>query len=444
MSDWQTELSDLITPAVKRSQIVKEVIIDHGAIAQTGKLLKRHFAGRKAIIVTDTICNQIAGDLLRASLRDADFTVETLVVDEHHDLSASVEIAKELCPQIAGEDLIPIALGSGIIHDLLKYATLRNDQQYCSVATAASMDGYVSPIASLTNQGFKTVFPGRLPLVVIGDLNILCAAPAKLNSHGYGDIAGKITGGVDWMIADSLGIEAIDEDIFALVQDNLARWLAHPEKLRDGDPGTTALLFGGLVIVGLAMERYGSSRPASGAEHNIAHCWEMESLTYEGKKVAHGACVAVGTIAILQLYEWLLRQDLTTLDTDRIIATTPDLDHHFAQIELSFTNPQIIEQAKQQITNKHPTLKQLRERIDTLKSVWPELQTKLRSRLLTSKDVAAMLRLAGAPCAPGDIGVNHTDYVRLILRSRYLRDRYTILDLLANIGMLEHAVESVT
>lgn len=53
---------------------------------------------------------------------------------------------------------------------------------------------------------------------------------------GYGDLAGKVVAGADWIVADALGEEAIDADIFGLVQDGLAGWLDAPARLPQGDP----------------------------------------------------------------------------------------------------------------------------------------------------------------------------------------------------------------
>ena len=43
-----------------------------------------------------------------------------------------------------------------------------------------------------------------------------------------------------------------------------------------------------------------SSRPACGADHQIAHLWEMDDLQHGGERVSHGACVAVGAMAALR------------------------------------------------------------------------------------------------------------------------------------------------
>ena len=52
------------------------------------------------------------------------------------------------------------------------------------------------------------------------------------------------------------------------------------------------------------------------------------------------------------------------------------------------------------------------------------------------------LRAAGAPAEAADIGVA-TDYLRrTILNARFLRSRYTLLDLLDETGLLVQAVDA--
>ena len=233
------------------------------------------------------------------------------------------------------------------MNDLVKYAAFQQHLPYCVVATAASMDGYASAGAPLSKDGFKITIPVRCPRAIIADLDVIASAPAEMAGWGYGDLAGKVPAGADWIIADALGIEPIDHDVWSLVQDNLRDSLCDPTAVRQGEFGAIAKLFCGLTITGLAMEFHGTSRPASGADHQIAHLWEMQGLSFKGERVSHGACVSVGTVTVLALYEWLLTQDLARLDVESIVARAPNLDERFAEINRRITNPKIAERALQ-------------------------------------------------------------------------------------------------
>jgi glycerol-1-phosphate dehydrogenase [NAD(P)+] len=54
--------------------------------------------------------------------------------------------------------------------------------------------------------------------------------------------------------------------------------------------------------------------------------------------------------------------------------------------------------------------------------------------------MAAHLRAAGAPADPVDIGLTMADLRRATLAARFLRSRYTVLDLLDDTGLLSRAV----
>jgi glycerol-1-phosphate dehydrogenase [NAD(P)+] len=65
-------------------------------------------------------------------------------------------------------------------------------------------------------------------VAVVADLDVIASAPAVMGAWGYGDLVGKLVAGVDWIVADALGEEALDRGPFAMVQDNLSAWLRHP------------------------------------------------------------------------------------------------------------------------------------------------------------------------------------------------------------------------
>ncbi|MEM8665576.1 MAG: iron-containing alcohol dehydrogenase, partial [Pseudomonadota bacterium] len=313
-------MDEIIAPAVARSQAIAQIVVGNGVIGQASDIVHRHFGGRPVCVVSDENTRK-AGAALFEVLRGGGIAFTEHVLARAPRPKPSVELGDEIAAGIG--DAIPVSLGSGVINDVTKYAAFKLDRPYLCVATAASMDGYSSAGAPLSNAGFKKTVPCRAPLAILADLGIVAGAPAQMSGWGFGDLASKVPSGGDWIIADALGIEAIDDVAWPLVQDNLAGWLAAPEAVRAGDAASIADLFVGLTLSGLAMEFHGTSRPASGVEHQIAHMWEMESLMQDGERVSHGACVSVGTMASLSLHDWIAAQDLTALDVDAVVAAAP-------------------------------------------------------------------------------------------------------------------------
>jgi glycerol-1-phosphate dehydrogenase [NAD(P)+] len=428
---------DLIRDAVARSANVAEVRIGRGALAEAGVLFARHFTG-PAVLMADEKGWGAAGAAVEAAVTAAGIACRRHVIPAKPRPKPTVDLANSLRAVLRPGET-PIAIGSGVMNDVVKHAAFGLGIPYMCVATAASMDGYTSAGAPLSDKGFKITIPCRPAKVLLADLDVIAAAPAEMTGWGYGDLAGKVPAGGDWIIADALGIEAIDDVAWPMVQGGLEGWLSQPDQIAAGDRDAVEGLFLGLTLVGLAMEAHGSSRPASGADHQIAHLWEMDDLHHGGERVSHGACVAVGTMAALRMYDWLVARDLTSLDPARRAVEAPTLAQKEAEIRERFGPGEIAERAIVETRAKHIDGAALQARLTRLRDTWPDLSAQLRARLWTAERMAQHLARAGAPVEAADIGVDTAYLYRTILKARFLRSRYTVLDLLDEVGLLDQA-----
>jgi glycerol-1-phosphate dehydrogenase [NAD(P)+] len=428
---------DLIRDAVARSANVAEVRIGRSVLAEAGALFARHFKG-PAVLMADERGWGAAGAGVEAALTAAGISVRRHVIPARPRPKPTVDLANSLRAVLRPGET-PVAIGSGVMNDVVKHAAFGLGIPYMCVATAASMDGYTSAGAPLSDKGFKITIPCRPAKVLLADLDVIAAAPPEMTGWGYGDLAGKVPAGGDWMIADALGIEAIDTVAWPMVQGGLEGWLSQPDRIAAGDRGAVEGLFLGLTLVGLAMEAHGSSRPASGADHQIAHLWEMDDLHHSGERVSHGACVAVGTMTALRMYDWLLSRDLSGLDPARRAAEAPDLADKEAEICDRFGRGEIAERAIVETRAKHVEGAELQARLTRLRDAWPNLSQRLRARLWSADRMAGHLARAGAPVEAADIGVDPAYLYRTILKARFLRSRYTVLDLLDEVGLLDQA-----
>lgn len=428
---------DLIGQAVARSAHVAEVRIGRRVLSEAGSIYARHFAG-PAVLMADERGWAAAGPEVEAALAGAGIALRRHVIPAQPRPKPTVDLADALRAVLRPGET-PVAIGSGVMNDLVKHAAFTAGIPYMCVATAASMDGYTSAGAPLSEKGFKKTIPCRPARVLLADLDVIALAPPEMTGWGYGDLAGKVPAGGDWIIADALGIEAIDDVAWPMVQGGLEDWLSQPDRIAAGDRDAVEGLFLGLTMVGLAMEAHGSSRPASGADHQIAHLWEMDDLHHGGERVSHGACVAVGTMAALRMYDWLLARDLGTLDPVRRAAAAMSLPDKEAEIRLLFGPGEIADRAIAETRAKHVEGAELQVRLTRLRSVWPDLSRRLRTRLWTAERMARHLARAGAPVEAAEIGVDPAYLHRTILKARFLRSRYTVLDLLDEAGLLDQA-----
>ncbi len=428
---------DPVARAVAQSKTVAEVLIARGAIAQAGALYTRHFTG-PACLIADENTWAAAGPQAEAALHAAGVQTRRHILPAKPRPKPTVDLANALRDMLQSGET-PVAIGSGVLNDVTKHAAFDMNRPYLCIGTAASMDGYTSAGAPLSDKGFKKTIQCRPARAVLGDLDIIAAAPPAMSGWGYGDLAGKIPAGADWIIADTLGIEPVDDVAWPLVQTNLRAWLGQPRAIAAGDSAAISGLMTGLTLVGLAMELHGSSRPASGADHQIAHLWEMDDLMQNGERVSHGACVAVGCTMTLRLYDWLLAQDLTRLDP-AIADHAPTLDDKIATIRTAFGPGEIAARATEETRAKHIDRTTHRARLETIRATWPALQGRLCAQLMPAADMRAALHAAGAPADAADIGVDRAYLERTTLNARFLRSRYTLLDLLDETGLLAQAV----
>ena len=442
MSSWQAQLKATIDPVVRRSKTVDAIVVGSGVLDQVAPLLTAHFGATKAVLVADDKGFEAAGQRVDAILARAGIAVTRHIFPAEPRLKASVENASAIVEAVRRTGGLPVAVGSGVINDLVKYAAFQLDQPFFCVATAASMDGYASAGAPLSDRGFKHTIPCAPPRVMLADLDVLSKAPAEMSGWGYGDMAGKIPAGADWIVADALGIEAIDDVAWPLVQNNLRDWLSAPAAVAAGDPQAMAFLFAGLVVSGLAMEFHGSSRPASGADHQIAHLWEMEDVAFGGVPVSHGACVALGTLTVVSLYDWLLAQDLSGIDARTIVGNRASLAAEEAEIRRRFGKGAIAERSIVEIRAKYPNDDTLLARIDHIKAIWPALRARLTEFLVPMPALRSMLRKAGVVTDPLQVGIGRAHHKNSVLSARFIRQRYTILDLLNDLGLLDSAIDS--
>lgn len=443
MTDWQESFRCTVLPAVERSISIEEVVLAPSCLDTAGAVYRRHFGDRPAFIVADETTWAIAGERVSAALSGMGIGVDPHVLPARPRLQPDRSIGDELVGRLHGarqETPIAVAVGSGVVHDLTRYAAFQAGTTFMSVPTAASMDGYTSAGAPLSDKGFKITLQCTPPRVILADLDIIAAAPAEMSGWGYGDLAGKMPAGGDWLVADALGIEPLDDTAWPLVQDNLKGWLADASGVRDGEADAIAGMFVGLTVTGLAMELHGSSRPASGADHQIAHIWEMEHLTHRGEKSSHGACVAIGCLSMLALFDWLIARDFSDLDAAAASRDAPEWKETEEAIRSAFGRGEVAERAISEMGGKRIERAALADRLERFGQSWPALRRRLADHLMRESEMRKLLAAAGAPVSVGEIGLSAARHRATVLKARYIRKRYTALDLLAEIGLLERAV----
>jgi len=423
-----------------------ELLIGDGVISQCGQYLRKYWNENKVIIVADTNTWKAAGSRLSRILESEGFTLNPPVIFLVPPmLHADYENVERITAKAAeNPESILISVGSGTINDLVKRAAFETGKPYLCLGTAASMDGYCSSGAALSTGGRKMTMKCPAPKVIITDTEILTTAPPEYSSAGYGDLASKLTAGADWIIADFTGDDPIDPDVWEIIQPRLKSWLASPEGLAAGKPEILTGIFEGLNFSGLAMQILGRSRAASGAEHLFSHIWEMSGhLASDGNPVSHGFQVSIGILCVTALMEEVFSHNPDDIDIDRALEIYPGRKERAAEVKLLMGALPSWEDYLEICLEKHLEKDQLRCKLLKIKEGWSDLRDRVWERLPHYRELKASLLKAGCPASPEDINLSRTEAIETFPKAQCMRNRYTILDLAYELGILDTCTEAI-
>ena len=396
-------------------------------------------------LVADDNTWKAAGERLQRLLEDSGLTVDSpCLFPANPPFHAEYPLVERLREPLRGHR--PVAVGSGTINDLVKRCTFElGTDGYLCCATAPSVDGYTSAGASITKDGLKQTLPCPAPLVIVADTRVLATAPFPMTAAGYADLAAKVPAGGDWRIAEALGITPLEPVAWGMVQKELPQWLDAPERLPQGDPQALRQLFLGLCQTGFAMQHMRDSRPASGAEHLYSHCWEMRDIRKDGIQPSHGFKVAVGSLITTALMEAVYFQT-STEELATLAAQAPLLtpETRAAQVR-EFLGGTLFEDSALKVSlEKLPREEEATVRRNALLATHAPLSQALRTQLLPLGELKRRLQTLGCPVSLPEIGLPEEDLRFTTYGAGMIRNRYTILDVLTDLGLTDHFCAKAT
>ncbi|MCD4549027.1 MULTISPECIES: sn-glycerol-1-phosphate dehydrogenase [unclassified Schaalia] len=436
--------SELIEKALTTATETRDIIFGDNVTKQTGTLFAKLFPGAQVLLVADGNTFAATGEAVIQSLQAAnvEFADEPYIFPGTPTLYAgyeNVEILREYIRPF--EKAIVCSIGSGSLNDIAKLASGELGREYMNVCTAPSVDGFAAFGASIARDGFKITRSCPAPAGLIADTEVVCNSPQRLIATGYGDLIEKIPAGADWILADALGIEAINEYVWNMVQGPLRDSLADPEAIAQGDKKSIENLMEGNLMSGLAMQAGQSSRSASGAGHQFSHTWEMEGhgLDWE-PPLSHGFKVGIGTIASCAIWEEFLAMEADDFDIEHALASVKTPEEIETQVR-SLLQPRMQDEALRHSLTKRIEGEELVDRINLLKEKWPELRERCKAQLMSPSDVMARLKAVGAPYHPELIKIDWDRFRETHIKAQMIRDRYTVFDILVDLGIYDKIIE---
>ena len=300
----------------KHTAPIKVTEISENAVEKVAEILGDY---KRIYVICDKNTYEVAGRRVEELLKEAGSYSHTCIIDEPA-LPNLSNVGKALIE--AGTDRavfdinafsynpdFVLAVGSGSVNDISRMVSYRIGVEYGVVATAPSMDGYISVVAPLINGNRKIIYTCTSARYIIIDLNICANAPYELLLAGVGDMIGKYVAILDWELSKKVTGEYYCEKVANMVLEATGKCIESATVLSERKIETIKNTIDGLLLSGLGIAYTGSSRPASGTEHMVGQTWEVMDVEKGKTPQLHGIEVGEATFMAMLMYKKLYADD---------------------------------------------------------------------------------------------------------------------------------------
>ncbi|MDD3225063.1 MAG: sn-glycerol-1-phosphate dehydrogenase [Clostridium sp.] len=416
---------------------LRKVIIKPDAINELPNLLKNF---EDILLVADKNTYNAAGKNVESIL--SKFNVSKYVFQEDH-LYPSTDSLGKLLLKINIEADIIIGVGSGTINDICKMISYKLNIPYIIVATAPSMDGYASTVSPIISNNVEKTYNACYPRCIIGDLNILKNAPSNMIRSGIGDIIGKYTALTDWKISKILSNEYYCDYIANAIKHLLNKCVINCIEVEKMGDTEIKSLMEMLVFSGLAIGMVGSSRPASGEEHNLSHC--IESYYMEKDEIPrwlHGNYVGVFTGVVIEAYKFFIDLDLNKICNEKKWNNFNYTIWSKNIKKMYKSNSNYIIGFKKKFINFDKA--QRRKNVMNIKNKEHELKIAAKGLIDETKNLKSLIEKSRIMYNPKDIGIDRETFIKSFIAAKDIQNRYGIFQLLEDLNVLDEAAKRIS
>ena len=443
---------------------LKAVMIGSDAIFRLGEALKIAGAtGTDALLVIDpTPMKRDSEDLkslVMEILRRTGFAarVVSLPVDGYGRVQADFDNVQRVKSALVSSTAV-VALGPGTIADVSKQACFEWEQEggghvpLVVCQTANTVTAYSASMAVLERGGVKHTWPSRYPDVLISDLQTLANAPRRLSVAGLGDCCPIFVSYADWYLAHLLGFEPLYTEAPLDLFHNLDKiFLESAEDVGKGTLKGAESLAKVIVLAGIAQSIVGMSRPFSGLEHVVLHLLDDVVAPHTGRSLPlHGAQAGAATLLAAAAYE----EFLDNLNLAKFHRNSLLIDEHSARRRLISTfapfdpSGALADAFWAEYETKVTIWNRNQDRVRDFLADWDsgETRRKVKSLVRPTRTVAEILRKADAPLTLEDLQppIPIDEYRFAFINAPFTRQRFTLLDLLHFLGLLDEQFFNAT
>jgi glycerol-1-phosphate dehydrogenase [NAD(P)+] len=362
-----------------------------------------------------------------ADLRTVVFRSDEVVADAEHVFQLLIAYD----PDDGGERTL-VAVGSGTITDITRFAAHRTRSDFISIPTAPSVDAYVSVGAPMIVNGVKVTYNILAPIAVFADVRTLAAAPRPMIAAGLGDMLAKFSSVADFRLAHLMRDELYDEVIGRRMLGTAQDAAAAVDALAKGSDEGIAALQQALYDSGWCMVDFSNSRPASGTEHHYSHYWEMMLLRQGRPAILHGAKTGYATILAAELWQAVRAMSRDEVSNLLEAAEQPDRDEDIATIYGVFgpLTDEVVE-TQRSFLDLTPSDYEAQKR--RILDNWEKIQ-QIAEDVPSPERIAGWLQQVGGPTTIEALGLTEDEKAQAERYAHFLRDRFSVRKLLRVLG----------
>jgi glycerol-1-phosphate dehydrogenase [NAD(P)+] len=431
MTNWNALITDIVRGDWDNPQtgmpvklpfetIRLEESLDGGAEDMVGPLN----IGRRIAVVSDVNTHEAMGKRVGKELKGLGSIDEIVLPGDTHCDEATINTLQELTRHADGV----VAVGSGSVCDVVKYATFKDGRKYAAFGTASSMNGYAAATASVTlRNGYKTSVPAHAPRGVFIDLKVCAAAPTWLSAAGLGDSLCRPTAQVEWWAAHRLLGTPYTETPFSLLKDDEPLMITSAPQLFQHSVAANGHLQRVMILSGFGNNIIGSSHSGSMGEHQVSHWIDMfAGAAHPG--TTHGQQVGVASLALARLHHEILE-----LDKPPKIRATHIVESEFITRYGYDLGSMCYAEAKKKSFDASGAA----AFNETLSRIWPELRHEMKAFVMDPAVMAATIKAAGGPTTATELGLSVKLWRQAMKHARDVRNRWSFLDLADDAGLLD-------
>ncbi len=244
------------------------------------------------LILDDEVTRELAGLQIKADFRADGAKCQEVIV------KGSTQQEVDRIRKILHDGLFDliVSVGGGKVIDVGKMVAYMENTNFISIPTIPSNDSIASPIAVITDGDKKKSLGAKMPTGVIVDLTLIESAPVRYIKSGIGDVISNLSAVYDWNLAHETGRDRFDTFAAMISEASALNLLSiYNDELTNRE--FLKVMISGLILSGIAMGVAGTSRPASGSEHEISHAID---LLYPNRAL-HGEQVGVSCLFTMYL-----------------------------------------------------------------------------------------------------------------------------------------------